>query len=138
MLAIIKKSLLTAAVLVFAALPVFSPAPAIAVDEGSISAACEGIGSVGGSDCGGPGTATEVERLVATAVNILSWVAGVAAVIMIIVGAFKYIISNGDSNALSSAKNTILYALIGLVIAALAQVLVQFVLQEATPQQFGQ
>ena len=66
--------------------------------------------------------------LLTKAVNIISAVVGVVAVIMIIVGGFKYITSGGDSNNVSGAKNTIIYAIIGLVIVALAQVIVHFVL----------
>ena len=53
---------------------------------------------------------------------------GVIAVIMIIIGGLKYIISSGDSNNINSAKNTILYAIIGLVIVAFAQEVVRYVL----------
>ncbi len=60
--------------------------------------------------------------------NVLSVVVGVAAVIMIIVGGFRYVISGGDSNGVSGAKNTILYAIIGLVVVIFAQVIVRFVL----------
>jgi hypothetical protein len=54
------------------------------------------------------------------------------AVIMIIVGGLKYITSGGDSNNVSSAKSTIIYAIIGLVVVALAQFIVQFVLNKVT------
>ncbi len=61
-------------------------------------------------------------------VRILSFVVGVAAVIMMIIGGLKYITSNGDSNSITSAKNTVLYALIGIVIFLLSQAIVIFVL----------
>jgi hypothetical protein len=47
---------------------------------------------------------------------------------MIIIGGLKYVTSNGDSNSISSAKNTIIYALIGIVVVAIAQSVVRFVL----------
>lgn len=47
---------------------------------------------------------------------------------MIIVGGFRYVISGGDSNGVSGAKNTIMYAIIGLVIVLFAQIIVKFVL----------
>jgi hypothetical protein len=81
-------------------------------------------------DTGCP-TAT-VDSLVDDIINIFSWVVGVVSVIMIIFGGFKYITSGGDAGKVTSAKNTILYALVGLVIAALAQVIVLFVLGNAT------
>jgi hypothetical protein len=73
-----------------------------------------------------------VDSLVDDVINIFSWVVGVVSVIMIIFGGFKYITSGGDAGKVTSAKNTILYALVGLVIAALAQVIVLFVLGNAT------
>jgi hypothetical protein len=63
-----------------------------------------------------------------TAVNILLFLIGAVAVIMIIFGGFRYVISGGDSSAVTSAKNTILYAIIGLIIAALAYAIIDFVL----------
>ncbi len=61
-------------------------------------------------------------------VNILSIVVGIVAVIMLIFGGFRYITSGGESNSVSSAKNTLLYAIVGLVIVFLAQVIVHWVL----------
>lgn len=73
----------------------------------------------------------KVNDVVKLVINTFSVVVGVASVIMIIVGGFKYVISSGDSNNINSAKNTILYAIIGLVIVALAQIIVKFVLAKA-------
>jgi TRAP-type C4-dicarboxylate transport system permease small subunit len=63
-------------------------------------------------------------------INILSVIVGVVAVIMIIIGGFRYITSGGSSDKVTGAKNTILYAIIGLIIVALAQVIVRFVLNK--------
>jgi heme/copper-type cytochrome/quinol oxidase subunit 2 len=70
----------------------------------------------------------QLNHIIKLVINIFSIVVGVVAVIMIIVGGFKYIVSNGESSAISSAKNTIIYAIIGLIIVALAQFIVHFVL----------
>jgi hypothetical protein len=51
---------------------------------------------------------------------------------MILIGGFRYITSGGDSGNVSGAKNTILYAIVGLVIVALAQFIVRFVLSQST------
>jgi hypothetical protein len=75
----------------------------------------------------GTGTA-KIQTIVTTIVNIFSVVVGIVAVIMIIWGGFKYITSGGDSGNITGAKNTIIYAIIGLVVVALAQFIVQFVL----------
>jgi hypothetical protein len=58
----------------------------------------------------------------------MSILVGVICVIMIIVGGLKYVTSGGESNNVSGAKNTIMYALIGLVVVAMAQIIVHFVL----------
>lgn len=90
---------------------------------------CEGVAITGGN-CDSSAAGTSVETVVRTVINLLSLVVGIVAVIMIIIGGLKYITSSGDSNNVSSAKNTILYAIIGLVIVALAQVIVRFVLDK--------
>lgn len=66
-------------------------------------------------------------NLVQDIVNILLFVIGAVAVIMIVIGGLKYTTSNGDQNSITSAKNTILYAVIGLVVAILASAIVNFV-----------
>lgn len=116
------------------ALPLVTPSVAYAqVDEATKQAACEGIG-VTGAECDDGSASGSINNIVATVVNILSWIVGVAAVIMIIIGGFRYVIAGGDSSAVSSAKNTIMYAIIGLVVAAVAQILVQFVLGQVTDE----
>jgi cytochrome bd-type quinol oxidase subunit 2 len=73
---------------------------------------------------------TRINSIITTIINIFSLVVGIVAVIMIVVGGFKYITSGGDSGNITSAKNTIVYAVIGLVVVALAQFIVQFVLNK--------
>ena len=81
--------------------------------------------------CSTSDSTSKVNSLLTTIINIFSVIVGVVAVIMIIGGGFKYITSGGDSAKVTSAKSTLLYALIGLVVVALAQVIVQFVLNKA-------
>lgn len=86
------------------------------------------VGSqTGNHDCGGSG----VTNVISAAVTILSIVIGAAAIIMILVSGMRYITSGGDSNKISTAKTTLIYALVGVIIAALAQALVHFVLYHA-------
>ena len=75
---------------------------------------------------------TKVNNIIKTVIDLFSLVVGVVAVIMIIIGGLKYITSGGDSGNITGAKNTILYAVIGLVVVALAQFIVKFVLGKAT------
>lgn len=111
---------------------ILSPGIVLAAPSESTKAVCEGVGLAGGgTGCADPAGPT-VQTSVAAVVNILSLVVGIAAVIMVIVGGFKYIISSGDSSNIKSAKDTVLFAIIGLIIVALAQVIVRFVLRKFT------
>lgn len=60
-------------------------------------------------------------------VNVLLFLIGAVSVIMLIIGGIRYTISNGDQGAITSAKNTILYAVIGLIVAILAYAIVGFI-----------
>jgi hypothetical protein len=123
-----KKIILTA--FVFAITLVLGqqllPASASAATDPNV---CQGIMATGATSCTNDGG--KITGIVRTVINLLSIIVGVAAVIMIIVGGLKYVTSQGESSATASAKNTILYAIIGLVIAAIAQFLVHYVLSKA-------
>src|SRR5690349_17706646 len=67
-----------------------------------------------------------------TITNVLLFIIGAISVIMLIIGGVRYTISNGDSAAVTSAKNTILYAVIGIIVAILAYALVNFVITSFT------
>ena len=64
-----------------------------------------------------------VDSITSTILTVLGFI----AVIMLIIGGVKYTLSAGDAKAVTDAKNTILYALIGLVIAILSYAIVNFV-----------
>lgn len=68
--------------------------------------------------------------LVKNIVNVVLWVVGILSVIMLIWGGIRYITSAGDSNKVTSAKNTIMYAVIGLVISILAFAITNFVINQ--------
>ena len=96
--------------------------------------ACNGANGepvASGGGCPSGDSENSLPSVVAKIINIFSWVVGAVSVIMIIYGGFKYITSGGDSNGVTAAKNTILYALIGLVIVALSQIIVNFVLNKS-------
>ena len=73
------------------------------------------------------------DAIFTTVVNVLLFVIGAVSVIMLIVGGIRYTISAGDSGNVTAAKNTIMYAIIGLVIAFLAFAIVNWVLGAVTP-----
>lgn len=85
---------------------------------------CESLGS---TDCAPVGGERTVPGIVQVAVNLLSWIVGIAAVFAIIFGGFRYVTALGDSSKISSAKDTILFALIGIAVVAMAQILVRFI-----------
>ena len=134
----IKKTIAGVAILAGVFAPALLPATTTyaALDCTGV-AGCLDTGScaVDDTDCAsGDDATTKVQDLIKKVINIFSLVIGVVAVIMIILGGFKYITSGGDSGNVTGAKNTILYAVIGLIIVALAQIIVRFVLQNATGQ----
>ncbi|HJP81555.1 MAG TPA: hypothetical protein VJ841_04135 [Candidatus Saccharimonadales bacterium] len=63
-----------------------------------------------------------------TITNVLLFIIGAVSVIMLIIGGIRYVVSGGDSGAVTSAKNTILYAVIGIIVAILAYAIVNFVI----------
>lgn len=81
-----------------------------------------GVNQVGGTE-----NKTSLEDNIKTVVNILLFLIGAVAVIMIIIGGIRYTTSNGDSSSMTSAKNTILYAVVGLIVAIMAYAIVNFV-----------
>ena len=85
-----------------------------------------GVGAAKGADV--PESISGDDGLVTKIINILLWAIGIVSVIMLIIGGFRYATSNGDSNQVTAAKNTIMYAVIGLVIATFAYAIVNFVL----------
>ena len=70
-----------------------------------------------------------------TITNILLFLVGAISVIMLIIGGIRYVVSGGDQSAVTSAKNTILYAIVGIVVAFLAFAAVSFVTSSLSKSQ---
>jgi hypothetical protein len=119
----------------FGLLAVTGPAFAQTVQQEINNGLCAGSNlqvptGPGTGSCNGVNSASNnLEKFVRHIVNILSAVIGIVAVIMIMVGGFRYVTSGGSDSSVTSAKNTILYAIIGLIIVALSQVLVHFTIK---------
>ena len=77
-------------------------------------------------------TASDPQALVKQFVNIFLFAVGALSVIMLIWGGIRYTTSAGDSNKVTAAKNTVLYAIVGLVIAILAYAIVNMVIGKFT------
>lgn len=91
------------------------------------SQVCSGVGEVSGQT-GCSSNTSGLDKIIGTVVDILSSIVAIAAVIMIVVAGLRFVISGGESQKIAGARNTIIFALIGLVVVALAQVIVHFVL----------
>jgi len=103
---------------------VLAPAVSYASPKSEV---CSTLGA--GDGCGTqPSNGVDLNHVITVVINTLSIVIGIAAVIMIMVSGFKYVTSGGDSSKVQSAKNSLTYAIIGLVIAFFAQAIVKFVL----------
>lgn len=94
--------------------------------------ACTGAGgtwNAGTKECDAPGNVKLIGKgsLVTAVTNTLLVVIGAASVIMMIIGGLRYVLSNGDQNAVTAAKNTILYSAIGLIVAMLAYAITSFI-----------
>lgn len=97
--------------------------------------ACKGIGGAPKGNpndntfvCeGGNGGGHSLMYLFKQIINVLLFITGMIAVLFIVLGGLRFVTSNGDSNQISQAKQTILYAVIGLVVAILAYAIVNFV-----------
>ena len=70
----------------------------------------------------------EIGPIITTVINVLLFIVGIISVLMIIVGGIMYATSAGDSGAVTKAKNTVMYAVIGLIIAFLAFAIVNWVI----------
>jgi type IV secretion system pilin len=117
------KVILSVALLAAFAMPALATSSVLAASPKA--EICQGLGQVSGSCSGG---SSDINHALKSAINILSFVAGVVAIIMIIISGLKFITAQGDSSGVASARSSLIYALVGLVVAALAQFIVHFVL----------
>ena len=72
--------------------------------------------------------ANRIDETIARVLNVFSVVAGAAAVFMLIYAGIRYIVSGGNDGGMKSAKNTMIYAIVGMILVALSQTIVHFVL----------
>lgn len=105
-----------------------SAAPAMAAGT------CDPSGGIqNGADCAAPTGASAnlfaPGGIFNTIANVLIFLVGAIAVIYLIIGGLRYVTSGGDGKAVAAAKDTILYAVIGIVVAVISYALVSFVIQ---------
>ena len=137
MLQKIKNYLTAGITLIMFSLPAMLPVTTMAacvgnIQQGVANGVAAASGSKGAGSCGGTSVQGGIKHIAIEVINILSIVVGIVAVIMIIYGGFRYITSGGESGGVSSAKNTLIYAIVGLILVALAQVIVHWVLNTSS------
>jgi len=92
---------------------------------------CEGAGNeTTGPVCGAvdEDPVSGSNGVINTVANIIAWAGGVIAVIMIIFSGFRFVTAGGDSGKVTSARNTIIYATVGLLVIVIARVIVSLVI----------
>ena len=112
---IIVPMLIVALCAAFVVMPSVS---ALTLQEGAEAARCDGCPK---DLFGNTGVFKQVT-------NTILYIVGIVAVIMLIIGGIRYVISGGDSKKVTDAKNTVLYAIIGLVICFFSYAIVNFVI----------
>lgn len=110
-------------------------APAAHADSIELIPGCQNGQAAGSATCGshnstGSDPIAGPNGLLTKATKIIAIITGIASVIMIIVGGFRYVLSGGDASSVASAKRTIIYASVGIVITIAAGSIVAFVLSK--------
>lgn len=100
-----------------------------ALPVGAINVFDEGCKGQTSKICKETGNDT-VNPIIQDIIGTLIFAIATISVIMIIVGGIRYVISNGDASKIKSAKDTILYSVVGLAVALLAYAIVNFVIQQ--------
>jgi len=126
----IKKIITTLAVLISGILPLSIPLSTQAISS-PVNQACNGLKQLTGGTCSNTSDAG-VGSIVKNVINIVSLIVGFVSVLVIMFSGFRFITAGGDQNTVSSARNTLMYAVIGLTIAAIAQLIVHIALNSAS------
>ena len=103
-------------------------APAILPNNNQVAYADAKTQIQSGLKAAGGDTKDTSGTLITKLINVMLFIIGVLSVIMIVYGGILYVISAGDSGRVSKAKNTIMYAIVGLIVALLAYAIVNFVI----------
>jgi len=107
----------------------------VALVTAPVSALGEGGAPAGVNAARGDNTPSNLvngdSSIVRRAINIMLFGVGVLSVVMLIFGGFRYVVSGGKKESVTNAKNTILYAIIGLLVAVFAYAIINFILGAA-------
>lgn len=104
----------------------YSPLAVLASDASRI---CNGAPGLGGGNACKPDIGKQLDGaggFISTIVNTILFLAGSIAVIVLVFGGFRYVTSTGDASRIKQAKETIMYAIVGIIVAILAYAIVAF------------
>lgn len=100
----------------------------------SKSDVCDGVGAAsGGSGCTPTSGVSDINTVIRTGLRIFQSIVGLIAVIMMVTAGMRFVTSGGDATKVTSARNTLLYGAVGIVVVALSEVIIQFALNQAAP-----
>ena len=119
------KTLLVTGLIVAVATALFLVSPAAATETITNGGASAGANAARGADQ--PAQLFGDGGIFAQITNVMLFIVGAISVIMIIIGGLRYVLSGGDSANVSAAKNTILYAIVGIIVSLLAYAAVSFI-----------
>lgn len=124
-----KKILFLVAVLLSGVIVLTGPLVSASPFDNAKEDACKGAALDGTSSCDQLASGNkDPNATVKLALKLFAAIVGIIAVVMIMVGGLRYMMSGGDAGKAASAQNTVLYAAVGLVVALMAQLIAQFVL----------
>lgn len=110
----------------------FALVPAHSALAASKDDVCAGVGAAsGGKGCTPTGGVTNINTVINTGLRLFQVIVGLIAVIMMITAGLRFITSSGDPTKVASARNTILYGAVGIVVVVMSEVIIQFVLNRA-------
>ena len=130
-----KRRIQSLLVAIFAAITLLSPVVVSAQYTGPFDEVCNDPGTGGSQSVVCRNRNNQQNPLLGPqgiftrAITIIAWIIGLASVIVIVIAGLKYVTSAGDPKGVESAKNTIIYAAIGILIFIFAQAILYFVIR---------
>jgi hypothetical protein len=118
-----KQLIMTLAVVVGVGIVAYPVAPVGAINVLKDQCTADPTSTI--CDAANKDTATS---MIKTVINTMLFILGIIAIIMIVVGGIRYTTSTGDASRVKAAKDTIMYAVVGLVVALLAFTIVNYVI----------
>lgn len=130
-----RRFIATCLTVLFATFAMATQVAAINIDQ----QACDSISRTGGTSavCQNQGENIRDKKFITALTNTLLFILGIAAVIVIVIGGLRYATANGDPQKITSAKNTIMYAVVGLIVAVMAWAIVTFVVTSVAGNNSG-